>query len=218
MASPEDIATVQAAAVSFDLAAWEAEKGQYAEAHWRYLNYAFEINNYSHMFSQAERDAARRLIEEYETAQIDHQGTYVDESAALIASADAFTRQYIGTALWTGVELPYGDDRGDSDKAYDEEEDSIIPATLREMIEDCATFQRDNADALAQAYQSDVFIQGERYDASNAGHDFWLTRNGHGTGFWDRDLGAVGEALTTACKAFGAYDLAMSDNGEICKM
>ncbi|UTU07726.1 hypothetical protein CcrC1_gp535 [Caulobacter phage C1] len=218
MASPEDIATVQAAAVSFDLEAWEAEKGEYAEAHWRYLNYAFEIETYSHMFSQAERDAARRLIEEYETAQTDHQGTYVDESAALIASADAFTRQYIASALWTGVELPYGDDRADSGGAYDLEEDSIIPATLRDMIEDCATFQRDNADTLAKAYESDVYIQGERYNASNAGHDFWLTRNGHGAGFWDRGLEEVGEALTKACKAFGEYYLAMSDNGEISKM
>lgn len=24
------------------------------------------------------------------------------------------------------------------------------------------------------------------YDASRVGHDLWLTRNGHGTGFWDR--------------------------------
>lgn len=24
-------------------------------------------------------------------------------------------------------------------------------------------------------------------DPSQAGHDFWLTRQGHGTGFWDRD-------------------------------
>lgn len=26
----------------------------------------------------------------------------------------------------------------------------------------------------------------EAYDASQVGHDLWLTRNGHGAGFWDR--------------------------------
>lgn len=28
------------------------------------------------------------------------------------------------------------------------------------------------------------------------GHDFWLDRNGHGCGFWDRDCGEVGNTLT----------------------
>lgn len=26
----------------------------------------------------------------------------------------------------------------------------------------------------------------DHYAIEQAGHDFWLTRNGHGTGFWDR--------------------------------
>ena len=30
-------------------------------------------------------------------------------------------------------------------------------------------------------------------DASQASHDFWLTRNGHSTGFWDRGTGALGD-------------------------
>ena len=37
-----------------------------------------------------------------------------------------------------------------------------------------------------------------------AGHDFTLTRNGHGAGFWDRGLGAVGERLTENAKSFGS--------------
>ena len=35
------------------------------------------------------------------------------------------------------------------------------------------------------------------------GHDFYLTRNGHGAGYWDRGLGAVGDRLTRACKPWG---------------
>lgn len=34
-----------------------------------------------------------------------------------------------------------------------------------------------------------------------------LTRNGHGAGFWDRGLGALGTELTNACKPYGGVDL-----------
>ena len=41
-----------------------------------------------------------------------------------------------------------------------------------------------------------------------AGHDFWLTREGHGAGFWDRSPDTYpndpkGEALTALAKQFG---------------
>lgn len=45
--------------------------------------------------------------------------------------------------------------------------------------------------------------------------DFWLTRNGHGVGFWDRDVGAVGDRLTKACKKFGETYLYVGDDGKI---
>jgi len=35
---------------------------------------------------------------------------------------------------------------------------------------------------------------------AQAGHDFWLTRNGHGAGFWDGDWPETGDALTEASK------------------
>lgn len=38
-------------------------------------------------------------------------------------------------------------------------------------------------------------------------HDFWLTRNGHGAGFWDRGLGELGNKLTKMAKAHGPCDL-----------
>jgi hypothetical protein len=49
-----------------------------------------------------------------------------------------------------------------------------------------------------------------------AGHDFWLTRNGHGAGFWDGDLSEdVGNALTEAAKKFGECHLYVGDDGQI---
>lgn len=45
-----------------------------------------------------------------------------------------------------------------------------------------------------------------------AGHDFWLTRNGHGVGYWDRGLGELGDKLTAAAKTFGGVDLYLGDD------
>ena len=43
------------------------------------------------------------------------------------------------------------------------------------------------------------------------GHDFFLTRNGHGAGFWDRGLGELGEKLSEHARAYGSRDLFFND-------
>ncbi len=42
-------------------------------------------------------------------------------------------------------------------------------------------------------------------DQGQIGHDLWLTRNNHGTGFWDRDYlsETAGEALTNISHEMG---------------
>lgn len=72
---------------------------------------------------------------------------------------------------------------------------NIHPQVLAQMEADCAIFQQDNALLL------------EHIDDAQAGHDFWLTRNHHGSGFWDRGLGEVGKQLTQAAHACGSFDL-----------
>jgi hypothetical protein len=47
------------------------------------------------------------------------------------------------------------------------------------------------------------------------GHDFWLTRNGHGAGFWDRGLGALGDRLTDASKPYGEVNLWVDADGSV---
>ena len=46
------------------------------------------------------------------------------------------------------------------------------------------------------------------------GHDFWLTRNGHGAGFWDRGLEDVGKEVSKICEEFGDK-YAYAENGKI---
>ena len=53
--------------------------------------------------------------------------------------------------------------------------------------------------------------------AELAGHDFALTCNGQGTGFWDSGLGAIGDMLTEECKPYGSHTviLCVDENGDI---
>ena len=39
------------------------------------------------------------------------------------------------------------------------------------------------------------------------GHNLWLTRNGYGTGFWDRGLEVRGEKLSRICEDMGSCSL-----------
>lgn len=112
---------------------------------------------------------------------------------------DSFTRAYVECALWstcdTGGE-PF-------DRNYDP--DDIAPETLARMAEDCRQFQEDNAADLSESGLSD----------SRAGHDFWLNRNGHGSGFWDEGNEPVFRRLSDASIAWGTFDLYLGDDGQI---
>ena len=98
---------------------------------------------------------------------------------------DQFTQAYIEAALWSST-----DDKGQPlDDDYDP--DDMSPEALKQMQEDCQDFQQANEQDLGEI------------DDGQAGHDFWLTRNGHGAGFWDRGLGELGERLSKAAKVYG---------------
>lgn len=122
---------------------------------------------------------------------------------------DSFTRAYIACALWSSSDEDDNRKHGRSDDAaldrsYDESD--LSGECRAKMAADCKAFQRQNAEDLAES----------GLDDEQAGHDFWLTRNGHGAGFWDRGLPkALGQRLTDACKAFGSCDLIVGDDGQI---
>jgi hypothetical protein len=110
---------------------------------------------------------------------------------------DQFTEAYLICALWSSTQddgRPMDDDYGIED---------IAPESIASAVEECRCFQADNASDL------------EGMTAEQAGHDFWLTRNGHGAGFWDRGLGKVGARLTAACKPWGSSDVYVGDDGQV---
>lgn len=82
---------------------------------------------------------------------------------------------------------------------------AIAPETRKKMRTDVTDF----------VLQNQVLLKASGLSDSQIGHDFWLTRNGHGAGFWDRGLGDIGDQLTAACKAFSSTDLYVGDDGLI---
>ena len=118
---------------------------------------------------------------------------------------DQFTRAYIEAALWSST-----DDSGEPlDANYGL--DDLAPETLAKMAADCAKFQAENDSDFV--YLGSV---GKCTVDQRAGHDFWLTRCGHGAGFWDGDWSEdAGERLTEAAHKFGNVDLYVGDDGLI---
>lgn len=52
-------------------------------------------------------------------------------------------------------------------------------------------------------------------DYRKLAHDFWLTRNNHGAGFWDGDWGELGDKLTELSEEFGSKDVYVGDD-DLC--
>ena len=76
---------------------------------------------------------------------------------------------------------------------------------VEKLREDCDKFFSENFMLIKEAVKS------KDYTYSSAGHDYWLTRNGHGAGYWDRDLGEVGDKLTKACE-YKTIDVYINNN------
>lgn len=113
---------------------------------------------------------------------------------------DAMVDAYVETSLWAGLaEYPESEYASTDPAHHDNPEPledfftaaDISPTDMATICADCQEFATQNADDLADM------------DPGQAGHDFYLTRNHHGAGFWDRCLGERGERLT---KASHAYD------------
>jgi hypothetical protein len=124
---------------------------------------------------------------------------------------DEFTRAYIETALWASMDESDESGRVPLDRNYGP--DDIAPETLAVMQADCARFQVENAADLAVGplrYGPDYGPEG------HMGHDFFLTRCGHGAGYWDGDYPeGVGQRLTEAAHKFGEFNLYIGDDGMI---
>lgn len=127
---------------------------------------------------------------------------------------EEFIRGYMIAAVWASMHTadehtdPVPIDSLDPEPEWSEE-------AIKEVKEVCIDFMESN-EADLDLYVSEIEYdptQGTPYDY--AGHDYWLTRNGHGVGYWDRSLGKLGKRLTEACDSYGSQDLEIGDDGKL---
>lgn len=116
-------------------------------------------------------------------------------------------RAYVNCAIWLGHVYESEEDEREgtnavpTDEVYSE--DDCAFSTWKCAVADC----RDFIEASAHITHD--------WDASQFGHDFYLTRCRHGAGFWDRGKGAAGDQLTELCRPYGSADLYAGDDGRL---
>jgi hypothetical protein len=106
---------------------------------------------------------------------------------------------YIETALWSSLdskEQPLDDNYGPEDLSAEAKE------SMRNDVKD---FLDGNKDLLEESGLSDEQI----------GHNFWLSRNGHGAGFFDLGQESFWRDLQSAAEVYGSSDLYEGDDGNL---
>lgn len=109
-----------------------------------------------------------------------------------------FVDSYLETALWASTD----DNQEPLDDKYD----------TADFTKEAIKAARRDAEGFIRENRADLNSVG---DYGQHGHDFFLTRNGHGAGFWDRGYGAVGDRLSKACKLYGGADIIVNDRGKL---
>lgn len=113
---------------------------------------------------------------------------------------DAFTKAYVEALLWSSSgdpETPLGKEASINE---------ISQELMARIWNDCNNFQLFNKEHFGG-------------DCKQAGHDFALTRNHHGAGFWDGDWPEpAATLLTNAAHAVGEIELYRGDDGLIYAM
>jgi hypothetical protein len=89
--------------------------------------------------------------------------------------------------------------------------DNISYSALKSIEQDCTTFI-----ALASPFLAEENLLSRFGLEEKAGRDFWLTRCGHGSGFWDGDwTEPAATVLTEIAHAFGNLDPYVGDDNKI---
>lgn len=121
---------------------------------------------------------------------------------------------YIECALWAG--LDWSDMEDNNPRPLDDKysRDDLAGETIQAIHADCATFVERAGKLLDDWPMPTDYV----------GHDLHLTRNGHGTGFWDRysfrrsderHLAAIGDKLADIARNMGERELYVGDDGKL---
>jgi len=111
-----------------------------------------------------------------------------------MSNLETFIAGYVEAILWANA-YTWDDETGELENAEDAHHFEVNRSLVE--TEDAKAFYSDNLETLTEVHET--YAQAWEY----MGHDFALTRNGHGAGFWDRGHGALGEKLSEAARVYG---------------
>lgn len=116
------------------------------------------------------------------------------------SEASPALRAYVECAIWSSTDI---DTSEPLDKKYSGED--LSEQALDKMNKDLTKFFEAYYNLIEY---SAVDIEA---DSEQVSHDFWLNRNGHGAGFWDRPNfygnQAIADKLSDLAHSFGEADL-----------
>jgi hypothetical protein len=117
---------------------------------------------------------------------------------------NTFGKAYVECLLWAENDnsSPQGGDPLDQNYGWED----LTPLAKMQVWRDCRNFQEAAEGLIPEGMEA------------QAGHDFWLTRNGHGAGFWDRPEvygKQAADTLTRMAKACGGLNPLVGDDGQI---
>lgn len=163
-----------------------------------------------HWDAGEQRAAAREWAEtwredwEGEDGDEDEEEKDLEKDAMAEAWASCALESYLSCALWSST----GDDGGPLDREHSRED--IDAESEGKAEREMAGFYRYVLDTVGEAAAAAL-----AEDPDRGGHDFWLSRNGHGAGFFDGDWDPLGDALQAAAKTFGTSDAYVGDDGKV---
>lgn len=118
-------------------------------------------------------------------------------------------RKYLECVLFT--DSPYYESSGDDSNFVYHNFD--VDDFTAETIDAARQLVTDFIDMAIDAGLEDEL---ERWDREHGiGYDLWLTRNGHGTGFWDRETSVTATALTDFAHSFGSAYAYLTEDEQI---
>ena len=116
-----------------------------------------------------------------------------------------FLNAYLVTALWSSID--------DKENPFDDNYsiDDFSEKALKQADKDCDLF----LEKVRELSLLDKIYIG-LLDETDIAHDFWLTRQGHGAGFWDGDYpDEIGDKLTEIANDFRELYIYVGDDGKL---
>lgn len=141
-------------------------------------------------------------------------------------NVDEVIREYLACAVWSECDADGGNltDRFDADDfSQDSRERAAkdVAAFLSAASEAINALQMaielGASEDLADADETTGSLTTEYGLSSDLGYNLWLSRNGHGAGFFDRDHipEAIRDALQEAAEALGTCDVIEGDDSQL---